>query len=64
MAEFCKDCFMKKIIVPSDGVTEDMLVMTEYSELCEGCCEWKPVVVEVKGKPYPGVVLDTKETIQ
>lgn len=64
MAEFCKECFIKKIIVPSDSVSEDMLIMSKYSKLCEGCCGWKPVVVGIKGKPYPGIVLDTKETIQ
>lgn len=39
---------MKKITVPSDNIADDMLVMTDEAELCEGCCGWKPVVIEVK----------------
>ena len=50
MAEFCAKCFMKKIAIPSDNITEDMLIMTDESELCEGCCEIKPVVVRVATK--------------
>ncbi len=52
MAEFCKECFMKKIAVPSDNITDDRLVMTEESEFCEGCGEIKPVVIEVKEETY------------
>lgn len=48
MAEFCKECFKEKIAVPSDGITDDMLVMSEELDFCEGCCEWKPVVIGVK----------------
>jgi hypothetical protein len=48
MAEFCKECFKKKIITPSDNITDDRLVMSEELDFCEGCCEWKPVVIEVK----------------
>ena len=48
MAEFCKECFKKKIAVPSDGITDDMLMMSEAYDICEGCGEYKQVVVEVK----------------
>lgn len=51
MAEFCKECFMREIA--SDGTTEDMLVMSDEPELCEGCGQIKPVVV---------VVMDGKST--
>jgi len=44
MAEFCKDCF-KKI---ESSVSEQDLVLSSDAELCEGCGEMKPVVLEVK----------------
>lgn len=50
VAEFCKECFKKKIATPSDNITDDMLVMSEELDFCEGCAEWKPVVIEVKDK--------------
>ena len=50
MAEFCKECFKKKIIVPSDNITDDMLVMSEELDFCEGCAEWKSVVIGVREK--------------
>jgi hypothetical protein len=50
MAEFCKECFKKKIAIPSDNITDDMLVMSEQLDFCEGCCEWKPVVIGVRDK--------------
>lgn len=48
MAEFCKECFKRSIAVPSDGITDDMLMMSEYLDFCEGCGEMKSVVLEVK----------------
>lgn len=48
MAEFCKECFKRSVAVPSDGITDDMLVMSDWLDLCEGCGEWKSVVLEVK----------------
>ena len=51
MAEFCKECFKRKIAVPSDNITDDMLVMSEVYDICEGCGEWKQVVIEVKDNP-------------
>ena len=47
MAEFCKDCFKK--IEPS--VADNTVVLSTESELCEGCGEIKPVVVEVREEP-------------
>jgi len=44
MAEFCKDCFKK--LEPS--IEEQLLVMSQDEELCEGCGETKQIVVEVK----------------
>ena len=48
MAEFCKECFKSKVAVPSDGVTDDMLMMSAVWDICEGCGEYKPMVVGVR----------------
>ena len=48
MAEFCKECFKRKIAVPSDNITDDMLVMSETYDICEGCGEYKQVVLYVR----------------
>lgn len=48
MAEFCKECFKRSVAIPSDGITDDMLVMSDWLDLCEGCGEMKSVVLEVK----------------
>ena len=62
MAEFCKECFMEKIAIPSDGTTEDMLIMSVEPDFCEGCGKIKPFVIEVKEKTYLDKILeDTKE---
>lgn len=50
MADFCKDCFIKKMITPSDNITEEMLVMSDNLDFCEGCCEIKPIVIAVEQK--------------
>lgn len=50
MAEFCKECFKRKIAVPSDGITDDMLMMSAAWDICEGCGEYKPMVVGVESK--------------
>ena len=42
MAEFCRECFYRMI-----GNRDDRLVMSEESDLCEGCGEIKPVVLYV-----------------
>lgn len=52
MAEFCKKCFKEKIAVPSDNITDDMIIMSEEDDFCEGCGEIKPVVIEVKETSY------------
>lgn len=40
MAEFCKECFLNK--------ENEQIVMSEDDDLCEGCGEFKPVVVKIK----------------
>lgn len=48
MAEFCKECFKRSVAVPSDGIIDNMLVMSDWLDVCEGCGEFKSVVLEVK----------------
>ena len=44
MAEFCKKCFLE-----IEGYHEDSeIVMSKDEDFCEGCTEWKPVVLEIE----------------
>ena len=44
MAEFCKECFLE-----IEGYHNDKkIVMSEDEDFCEGCNEWKTVVVRIK----------------
>lgn len=43
MAEFCKKCFLE-----IEGYHEDSeIVMSKDEDFCEGCTEWKPVVIRI-----------------
>lgn len=48
MAEYCKECFIKKILTTDenkeyeDGLIE--IVETNFNDLCEGCGKFVPVV--------------------
>lgn len=53
MAEFCKECFKECVCIPSDGITDDMLMMSAAYDICEGCGEYKPMVVGVEVKDNP-----------
>lgn len=44
MAEFCKTCFKEKI---NPSVEDANIILSQEAELCEGCGEIKPIVVEV-----------------
>ena len=44
MAEFCKNCFKEKI---DPSVEDANIILSQEAELCEGCGEVKPIVVEV-----------------
>ena len=46
MAEFCRECYVKIC----GGHESDPRIMSEELELCEGCGEYKPVVVCI-GQP-------------
>lgn len=48
MAEFCKKCFKEKLTVPSDNISDDMLVMSEENDYCEGCGKFGLVVITIK----------------
>lgn len=48
MSEFCKECFKRSVAIPSDGITDDMLMMSAAYDICEGCGEMKSVVLKVK----------------
>ena len=50
MAEFCKECFKSRVAVPSDNITDDMLMMSAAYDICEGCGEYKQMVVGVTNK--------------
>lgn len=44
MAEFCEECF--KRLIPDWDITQ----ISKERDLCEGCGEWKPVVVYAEPK--------------
>ena len=48
MAEFCKECFLEKLTVPSESFTEQDLEMSDIDDLCESCNQVKPFVLAVK----------------
>ena len=48
MAEFCKDCFKEKI---DPSVEDDRIILSQEADLCEGCGETKPIVIEVDTSP-------------
>lgn len=44
MAEFCKNCFKEKI---DPSVEDCRIILSQEAELCEGCGEIKPIVMEI-----------------
>lgn len=42
MAEFCLDCWRE---ISGEEATKSRYVLSEELELCEGCGEWKQVIV-------------------
>lgn len=46
MAEFCKDC-VKECVGLSDKELK-RIVLSKDLDFCEGCGQWKPVVVKVR----------------
>lgn len=48
MAEFCKDCFLE--INPLKDTEIPILSAPNDLDFCEGCCQWKRVVVGIRRK--------------
>lgn len=48
MAEFCLDCWNR---LSGKEFTEKEYVLSRGLDLCEGCGEWKPVIVRVRRFP-------------
>ena len=44
MAESCKDCF-KRLFV--DDYEDDKIIVSDDLDLCEGCAEFKQVIVKI-----------------
>lgn len=44
MAEFCLACWNK---LHGENLTEDDISLSFDLDFCEGCAEWKPVVVSL-----------------
>ena len=44
MAEFCKECFKELLF---NDYEDDQLIISEDDDLCEGCGEFKPVVIKI-----------------
>ena len=42
MAEFCLECLQKF----EPNANEDNTVLSKYNDFCEGCCSFKPIVIE------------------
>ena len=49
MAEFCLKCWNE---INETNYTEDKYIMSEELDLCEGCGEYKHVIVAEKSVPY------------
>lgn len=50
MAEFCRECAIKRLKF-SEGEMR-RAKMSEEPDLCEGCGQWKPVLIGFKPTPH------------
>ncbi len=50
MAEWCLKCWNKDREPDEPEMTEDIVVLSDCLDLCEGCGEYKHVIVGVKNK--------------
>lgn len=50
MAEFCKECLEELMKIDS---SKYKIKLSKYLELCEGCAEYKHIVVSVKNHKIP-----------
>ena len=50
MAEFCKECFMKKLITPQERndykIGKYKIIESNDNDICESCNQLKPYVIE------------------
>lgn len=53
MAEFCLDCF-NEYVLPNGyrKRREEDVTLSKYPELCEGCAEYKHVVILDRPAPF------------
>lgn len=47
MAEFCKDCLLEMMDV---DLKKNKIILSDDDDICEGCGNIKPVVVEIISK--------------
>jgi len=55
MAEFCLTCYIRDC--KPENVSTEYAKLTDYDDLCEGCGEYKPVVLEVTEPWTAGKIL-------
>ena len=56
MAEFCKECY----IAVCGGIRNDRIKLSKDLDLCEGCGEYKRVIVSVR-PTFKTFIMDCKE---
>lgn len=44
MAEFCKDCFKELLF---NDYEDSQLILSEDLDICEGCADFKQVVIKI-----------------
>lgn len=44
MAEFCLDCFKRLF---TDDYTDDQIIVSDDLDICEGCADFKQVVIKI-----------------
>lgn len=54
MAEFCKTCAPNYLGINKDDLRR--AVFSREPDLCEGCGEMKPVLVEMKDNRFPKLI--------
>jgi hypothetical protein len=64
MAEYCAECFINKVAVPSDNLDYFDLELSDDEYLCEGCGYREPVVIgvrdseDIKNNTYKAISFD------
>ena len=55
MAEFCRDCFLD---MEGDDHFADKIILSRDPDICEGCGEWKRVVVDLRYRTLLDDIID------